>query len=94
MADQEDRKPSPEPKTQVQETIRHPLEDDFSGTIKPGDVLSGKYEIIGLIGRGGMGSVFEARECDFEIPRTVALKVLSPELLRNSSRNSPPYRLV
>lgn len=49
--------------------------------ITTGAVLANKYEIIGLIGRGGMGSVYEAREVDFEIPRTVAVKVLLPELL-------------
>jgi len=36
----------------------------------------GPYEIVALIGRGGMGQVYEAR--DTRLNRTVAIKVLSP----------------
>ncbi len=38
----------------------------------------GEFRIVGLLGRGGMGSVFEAFQESLE--RTVALKVLSPSL--------------
>ncbi|MEM8667076.1 MAG: protein kinase [Planctomycetota bacterium] len=41
-----------------------------------------RYELIGLIGRGGMGNVYEARHRKME--RTVALKVLSREFLRKT----------
>ncbi|MCB9476793.1 MAG: serine/threonine protein kinase [Deltaproteobacteria bacterium] len=47
--------------------------------IGPGDVMADKYEIIQLIGQGGMGFVYEAREVDFDMTRTVALKVLRPK---------------
>jgi serine/threonine-protein kinase len=47
--------------------------------LSPGDVLGGRYEIIRVIGVGGTGAVFEARHQT--IHRTVAVKVLLPELV-------------
>jgi TolB-like protein/predicted Ser/Thr protein kinase len=41
-------------------------------------VLGGRYELLGLIGTGGMGSVYRAR--DRELDETVALKMLRREL--------------
>ncbi len=45
------------------------------------DSLSGRYELIGAIGRGGMATVFGAR--DLKHNRDVAIKVLKPELSAN-----------
>ena len=41
-----------------------------------------KYEILSLIGEGGMGAVYEARHS--KIRRKVALKLLNPEFARNA----------
>ncbi len=42
-------------------------------------VIAGRYEIIGLLGAGGMGSVYRAR--DRELDETVAIKMLRRELV-------------
>jgi serine/threonine protein kinase len=43
--------------------------------------LEGRYEIIGLLGRGGMAAVFLAR--DLVLERQVAIKVLPPDMTRD-----------
>jgi eukaryotic-like serine/threonine-protein kinase len=47
---------------------------------KPGDLIAGKYEIIKLIGTGGMGYVVSALHV--ELGEVVALKFLRPEALQ------------
>jgi tetratricopeptide (TPR) repeat protein/predicted Ser/Thr protein kinase len=56
-----------------------PASGSLAGSaLQPGTVLGNRYEIISMLGQGGMGAVYKAT--DREVERAVALKVIRPEL--------------
>ncbi|MEZ4655107.1 MAG: serine/threonine-protein kinase [Candidatus Eisenbacteria bacterium] len=55
-----------------------PPTDAASGRFSAGTVLARRFRIEGILGRGGMGEVYQAFDLELEAP--IALKVLRPEL--------------
>jgi CheY-like chemotaxis protein len=50
------------------------------GPFVPGQVVGGRFEIVRLLGKGGMGLVFRAR--DRELDEDVAIKVIRADLIK------------
>ncbi len=68
----------------VRPTNPGPVQTPTSGPVlRTGDVLGGRYEIMQLLGEGGMGAVYKAM--DRELNRPVALKLIRPQLAANPS---------
>ncbi len=63
---------------------------DDSDLFPPGKLLAGRYEIIRVIGRGGMGVVYRAH--DRELKEVIAIKAILPDLLADDPIVAEQFR--
>ncbi|HEY4492735.1 MAG TPA: protein kinase, partial [Acidobacteriota bacterium] len=60
--------------------------------VAPEDVLADRFKVLRLLGKGGMGTVYEA--WDQEIGAAVALKIMRPDLAQDSNARERFHREI
>ena len=72
----------PDARTQLEGAIANAISGASGGGLRAGQVLGGRYEILGLLGEGGFGAVYRAH--DRTLQREIALKTIHPHLVSNA----------
>ncbi|MBI2213315.1 MAG: protein kinase [Acidobacteria bacterium] len=84
MVDERDAEAHDDPHAREDDTLVHrddgaaSASDRAEARFKPGDTLASRYKIVRLLGRGGMGEVYEAE--DLELGETIAIKIIQRDL--------------
>jgi CheY-like chemotaxis protein len=73
---------SADPRVQVSTAVT-PAGDRPPSNLSPGQLFAERFEILEVVGTGGMGTVYRAR--DRELGEDIAIKVIHPNLLRGDS---------
>lgn len=60
---------------------REPVAPNLEAILEIGTVLGGRYQILQMLGLGGMGAVYKAH--DKELDRLIALKVIRPDIAKH-----------
>jgi eukaryotic-like serine/threonine-protein kinase len=69
--------------TPIKERRLRSMAQSDPSTLPPGMLLAERYEIVKILGQGGMGAVYKAT--DRELNRSVAIKVIRPDLARDQA---------